>query len=104
MMQALVRDFQALHKADLLIGKIWLEVLLRRFGLALFAGLIGVFALGMFNAAAFLGLRPGLGDVQSAAVVALGDLVIAALVLVLALRIAPGREIELAQQMRTMAL
>ncbi len=104
MIEAFVRDLQALRKADILIGKIWLQVLLRRFGLALFAALIGVFALGMLNVAAFLGLQPGLGPVQAAALVAVGDLVIAGLVLLLAVRTRPGPEIELAQQIRTMAL
>lgn len=104
MIEPLVRDLQALRRADIVIGKIWLQVVLRRFGLALFAALIAVFALGMLNAAAFLGLQPGLGAVQAAAIVAVGDLVIAALVLLLALHAKPGPEIELAQQMRTMAL
>lgn len=104
MIEGLVRDLQALRKADLLIGKIWLQVLLRRFGLALFAALIAVFALGMLNAAGFLALQDTLSPVQAALVVGAADLVIAGFVLLLAVRAKPGPEIELAQQMRTMAL
>lgn len=104
MIEGLVRDLQALRKADLLIGKIWLQVLLRRFGLALFAALIAVFALGMLNAAAFLALQDTLSPVQAALVVGAADLVIAGFVLLLAVRAKPGPEIEVAQQMRTMAL
>ena len=104
MIEALVRDLQALRRSDMLIGKIWLQVLLRRFGLAVFAALIAVFALGMLNAAAFLGLQPWLGLVQAAAAVAVADLGLAGLVLLAAVRTRPGPEIELAQQMRTMAL
>jgi hypothetical protein len=104
MIEGFVRDLQALRKADMVIGKIWLQVLLRRFGLALFAALIAVFALGMLNAAAFLGLQASVGPVQAALVVAAGDIVIAGLVLLLAMRTKPGPEIELAQQIRTMAL
>ena len=104
MFETFVRDVQALRKADMLIGKIWLQVLLRRFGLALFAALIAVFALGMLNAAAFFGLQPVVGPVEAAAVVALGNLAIAGIVLLVALRTKPGPEIELAQQIRTMAL
>jgi hypothetical protein len=104
MIEGLLRDLHALRKADIVIGKIWLQVLMRRFGLALFAALIAVFGLGMLNAAAFLGLQPGLGAVQAAAVVAAADIVIAGFVLVLAVRTKPGPEIELAQQIRTMAL
>ena len=104
MLETLLRDAQILHKADLLIGKIWLQVLLRRFGLALFAGLIAVFALGMLNLAAFLGLQPGLNAMQAAAAVAAADIVLAVLALLFALQAKPGPEIELAQQMRAMAV
>ena len=104
MIESFVRTLQALRKADLLIGKIWLQVLLRRFGLALFAALIAVFALGMLNAAAFLGLQPSVGPVQAALAVGAGDIVIAGFVLLLAVHAKPGPEMELAQQMRTMAL
>lgn len=56
MIDNLVRDLQVLWKADALIGKIWLNVMARRFGLFAFAGLIAVFGLGMANVAGFYAL------------------------------------------------
>jgi hypothetical protein len=58
MIDNLVRDLQVLWKADALIGKIWLNVMARRFGLFAFAGLIAVFGLGMANVAGFYALQP----------------------------------------------
>ena len=104
MIDHLVRDFQVLRKADLLIGKIWFAVLARRLGLMALAALIAVFALGMANLAAYNALQPPLGAIWSAAAVAAADLAIAALVLLVAANSRPGPEIEMAFEMRRMAL
>ncbi len=65
MIDNLIRDLQVLRKADFLIGRIWLNVMLRRFGLFAFAGLIAMFGLGMANVAGFYALHasvsPSLG-------------------------------------------
>ncbi len=53
MIDSLARDLQVLVKADSLIGKIWLNVMARRFGLFALAGLVAVFGLGMANLAGF---------------------------------------------------
>jgi hypothetical protein len=86
----LLRDLQVLRKADMLIGKIWLNVLARRLGLFVFAALIGVFGLGMANVAAYNALQSSIGTVWAATAVALADFVIAAIVLFLAMRSRPG--------------
>ncbi|RUX20237.1 hypothetical protein EOA23_28855, partial [Mesorhizobium sp. M2A.F.Ca.ET.042.01.1.1] len=78
MIDHLVRDLQVLKKADLLIGKIWLDILLRRAGLIAFSGLIAVFGLGMVNIAGFYALQVSIGQAWAAAAVALIDIVIAA--------------------------
>jgi hypothetical protein len=104
MIDHLVRDLQLLRKADLLIGKIWLEVFARRLGLSILAALIAVFGLGMANLAAYNALQAPLGPIWSAAAVALADILIAALVLQLASNARPGPEIELAFEMRRMGL
>ena len=62
MIDHLLRDLQALRKADLLIGKIWLGVFARRIGLSALAGLIAVFGLGMANLAAYNALQQPIGD------------------------------------------
>ncbi len=104
MIDRLVRDLQVLRKADFLIGKIWLSVLARRFGLFAFAGLLVVFGLGMANIAGFYALQAPLGAVWAAIVVAVADFVIAAIVLLVASNSHPGPEIELAFEVRKMAI
>ncbi len=104
MIDHLLRDLQALRKADLLIGKIWLGVFARRLGLYAFAGLIAVFGLGMANLAAYNSLQPSIGVIWSASAVAAADLLIAATVLLLANNSRPGPEIDMAFEMRRMAV
>ena len=104
MIENLVRDFQVLRKADFLIGKIWLGVLARRFSLFAFAGLIAVFGLGMANVAGFYALQPAVGPVWASVIVAAVDLVIAAIVSLIAGNSRPGPEIELAFDVRKMAI
>lgn len=104
MIDHLVRDLQVLRKADFLIAKIWMNVLLRRSGLVAFAGLIAVFGLGMANVAGFYALQPSAGPVWAAAIVAAVDFLIAAIVLLIANKSQPGPEVELALGVRQMAL
>ncbi len=103
-MDDLMRDLQVLWKAESLVGRIWLNVLVRRLALTVFAALIAVFGLGMANVAGFLGLQTAYGPVSAAAIVAVVDLVLAAVVLALASRAKPGDELELALEVRKMAL
>ena len=104
MIDHLLRDLQVLRKADMLIGKIWLNVLARRLGLFVFAALIGVFGLGMATLAGYNALQGAMGTVWAAAAIALADFAIAAIVLLLAMRSRPGPEIELALEVRKTAL
>jgi len=103
MLENLVRDFQVLRRADVLIAKIWLSVAARRLALFIFAALIAVFGLAMANVAGFFALQPGLGDVGAAASMAAADLVIAVVVVTIALKSRPGPELELAYDLRKMA-
>ena len=104
MVDDLVRDLQLLRKADGLIAKIWVTVIARRFGLVAFAALISVFGLAMANVAALYALQATIGSVCAAASVAAGDLVIAALVMLWARRCEPGPELQLALDVRRMAI
>jgi len=104
MFDHLVRDLQVLQKADFLIGRIWLNVLVRRLGFFAFAGLIAVFGLGMANVAGFYALQTSLGAVWAAAVISAVDLVIAAAVLLVGSNARPGPEIDVAFEVRKMAV
>ncbi len=57
MIDDIVRDLQVLAKADSMIGRIWLNVMARRFGLYAFAGLLAVLGLAMANVAALSALQ-----------------------------------------------
>jgi methyl-accepting chemotaxis protein len=104
MIDHLMRDLHVLRKADMLIGKIWLNVMVRRLALFVFAGLVGVFGLGMANLAGYNALQTSTGEVVAAVIVALADFVIAAIVLVVASAAQPGPEIDLALEVRKNAL
>jgi hypothetical protein len=104
MIDNIIRDLQVLGKADSLIGRIWLNVMARRFGLLALAGLVAVFGLGMANLAGFFGLQPSWGPVWAAMMVALADLIIALIIVMLARSVQPGPEIELAFDVRKMAI
>lgn len=104
MIDHLVRDAQVLRKADFLIARIWLNVFARRSGLFAFAGLIAVFGLGMANLAGFYALQTSVGAVWAATVVAVVDLLLAAVILLIAVKSRPGPELDLALEVRKMAV
>ena len=103
MIDHLLRDLQVLRKADFLIGKIWLNLLARRLGLFAFAGLIGLFGLGMANVAGYNALQSSIGIIWAATVVAIADFAIAAIMLLFASRSHPGPEIDVALELRKTA-
>jgi len=104
MMDDFIRDLHHLQKADSLIGKIWLKLFARQFGLFAFAGLIAALGFTMTNIAGFYGLRAPLGPVWAAVVVAIGDFILAAVVVQAARNSEPGPEMALALDTRKMAI
>jgi hypothetical protein len=80
------------------------NALARRLGLFAFAGLIGLFGLGMANVAGYNALQSAIGIVWAATVVAIADFAIAAIMLLLASRSRPGPEIDIALELRKTAL
>ncbi len=104
MMDDFIRDLHHLQKADSLIGKIWLKLFARRFGLFAFAGLIAALGFTMTNIAGFYGLQAPLGPVWAAVVVAIGDFILAAVVVRAARNSEPSPEMALALDTRKMAI
>jgi len=104
MIDDFVRDLHLLQKADSLIGRIWLKFMVRRFGLFAFAGLIAVFGLGMTDVAGFYALHTSLGPVWAAVLVAIGNFVLAAIVMLIGRSCEPGPEIDPAFDVRKMAI
>ena len=104
MIDNLVRDLQVLRRADTLVGKIWLTVIARRFGFLGFAGLIAAFGLAMANLATLYALQASIGSIWAAASVSAIDFAIAAGVVLLARSCKPGPELQLALDVRRMAM
>ena len=103
-MDDFIRDLRHLQKADSLIGKIWLKLFARQFGLFAFAGLIAALGFTMTNIAGFSRLQAFLGPVWAAVVVAIGDFILAAVVVQAARNSEPGPEMALALDTRKMAI
>ena len=102
--RAFRRHLQALARAELIIAEIRLGTLLRKIGLVLFAGVVCIFGLAMLNAAAFRALVPIWGDVIALVAVAIGDFVIAGILVAIASRKAQSSDLELAGQLRDQAI
>jgi len=104
MIDDLMYDLRLLQRADSLIAQFWLRVVAQRFALNLFAGLIAVFGLGMANVAGFRVLENALGPISAPVVVALVDFALAAIVWTLSAKAKPDPAIDLAFNVREMAV
>lgn len=103
-MQLLFRHLRVLWRAERIIAETRLRVLLRRSMLYAFAGLIAVFGLAMLNVAAYFFLHGLWGPIWAALAAALGDFVIAIIVVLIALAIRPGPELPAALELRDVSM
>lgn len=103
-LDAVQRHLRALWRAEMLIAQIKLTALIKRSGLMIFAGLIAVFGLATLNFAAYQALTPIWGEVWALVAVALGDFVIAGILILIAARTSDAPEIPLAQELRDQAI
>jgi hypothetical protein len=104
MMDNLVRNLRVLWRAESIIADIRLRQMAMRSGLRGIAALLGAFAYVMGNVAVFLALTQAWGSIWAASLVAAGNLLLAILLLTIAERSKPGREMELALEVRNGAL
>lgn len=103
-MDRIARNLRVLIRARAILAEASLRHLLARNGLKLFAGLIATFGLLMLNVAGYFGLEPSFGRVLAAVTVALGDFLVALILIWLAARLPPGRDVRLAQELHGAAL
>ena len=103
-MQLAFRHLRILWRAERVIAETRLRVLLRRSILYALAGLIAVFGLGMLDVAAFLFLEAQWGPIWAALAAALGDFVIAAVIVGIALATRPGAEMTGALELRDISV
>jgi len=99
-----VRHLRVLWRADSIIADIHLRALASRSRLISLAGLIAVFGLVMLNVAGYLALGQVWGQVWAAVAMGLLDFSLSGLLLLAGARSKPGRELELAHEVRKMAL
>ena len=104
MMDNVVRHLRILWRADSIIADIYLRLLVTRSGLISFAALISVFGLLMLNVAGYLALEQMWNRIWAAAAMGLADFIVALLLIVAAMRSKPGRELDLALEVRGIAL
>jgi hypothetical protein len=104
MMDNVVRHLRILWRADTIIADIYLRLLVTRSGLVAFAGLVAVFGLLMLNLAGYLALEQVWGRISAAVAMGLVDLVLALVLIMIAARTKPGRELDLALEVRGIAL
>lgn len=103
-MQIVFRHLRVLWHAERIITETRARVLLRRSMLYAFAGLIAVFGLAMLNVAAYFSLASHWGPILASVAAALGDFVIAAVVVLVALAVRPGPELAAALELREVAV
>jgi len=103
-MDNVVRHLRILWRADSIIADIYLRLLVTRSGLISFAALISVFGLLMLNVAGYLALEQMWNRIWAAAAMGLADFIVALLLIVAAMRSKPGRELDLALEVRGIAL
>jgi hypothetical protein len=99
-MEKLTRSLRALARADTLIATIWLTVAAKRGALLALAALIAALGFGMLNAAGYFAIEPHIGPIWAAVVVAAVDFLIAVVLLVVAAYVRPGRDLDLALELR----
>jgi hypothetical protein len=100
----IMRDLRVLLRAQSVITEIKLNHLAARSGLMAVAALIGIFGLAMLDLAVYFEMEPRVGRVGAAALVGVGDLILAAILFLIAGHVKPGRDLELAQEIQKSAL
>jgi hypothetical protein len=103
-MQTMLRDLRILWRAERIIAESQLRLAARRTALAATAGLIAFVGLAMLNVTGFLALGPIWGAAWAAFALAIADLVIAAIVLVVALSSRLGPDYAAAVELRDLSM
>ena len=104
MNETFYRNLRVLWRTETVIADIHMRHLTARLLWRAGAGLMATFGIAMLNVAMFLALSPRWASPAAAAAVALVDLLLAAAGLLVASRIRPGPDLDLAREVRDEAL
>lgn len=103
-LDSLMRNARVLLRADLIIAEIHLRRVATKSAFYVVAGVAGSFGLVMLGIAGFLALETVYGPILAATIMGGGALVLAAVLMVIAASVKPGRELQLAQEVHGAAL
>jgi cell division protein FtsB len=103
-MSGLIRNLHALWRAESLIVSVKLQLASKRGVLFGFAGMVGIFGIGMLNVAGFFALQPVLGAVLAAVLMAVTDFLISLLVVFWAQATKISPDLDLAKEVRQAAI
>lgn len=103
-MRRISRNISIILRAERMIARRQMVLTLRQSGLYAFAGLVLLIALVMLNMAAFYALEARLTPQVAALLVALGNLALAVVLVLIAGRLKPGRELEPVTELRDLAI
>jgi hypothetical protein len=101
---SIVANLRAILRANSIIADIHARHLVARTSLTGFAALIGAFGLLMLGVAGYLALESVVGAVWAAVSVGLANCAIALVLVLVASRIRPGRDLELAREVHRTAV
>lgn len=104
MMDNVARNLRVLWRAESIIADIRVRQMMTRSSLRGIAALLAAFAYLMANLSLFFALQEAWGPIWAAAVIATANLLLALVLLIVAQRSKPGREMELALEVRNGAL
>lgn len=103
-MNRISRNLSIILRTERMIARRQMEITVRQIGLVAFAALVSLIALVMLNMAAFYALDARLSPQWAALLVALGNLALALVLVVIAGRLKPGRELEPVTELRDLAI
>jgi hypothetical protein len=104
MLDATIRNLRVAFRANSIIAGLYGRQVATQSALTLFAALIAAFGLLMLSVAGFFALQPWWGSAWAAAAVGVFDIVLAAILVLVAGRLKPGRELDLATEVRNNAI
>jgi hypothetical protein len=103
-MDRLIRNGRILWRAQSIVADIRLRQLITRIGLRTAAVAVGLFGFMMGNLAVFFGVEQALGPVWAAGLIAAANVTLSVALFLAAARAIEGRELELALDVRNLAL
>ena len=103
-MNRISRNISIVLRTERMIARRHMAVIRNQTGLYAFAGLVSLIGLVMLNVAAFYALITVMVAQFAALIVALGNLVLAGALVLIAGRLSPGKELEPVTELRDLAI